>query len=184
MAGIQAVRAAQRAAGRTPYEPVVFSCPVTKSWSKAWRPSTLALALTDEGRPVTTKQSSNRFFMYSETGRMDLLADDPERLAATKLLDLSPRGFFEGCARQNCASAAGRPPYHYFTAKVQEAFCKLELPRWEELAVVDFPGARPDQLAYASVWLGGLGSSTQSHYDVAHNCLVQTHGFKRVGFFL
>ena len=40
-------------------------------------------------------------------------------------------------------------------------------------------GARPKELGYLSVWLGGEGSTTQAHYDVANNCFVQLHGRKR-----
>ena len=38
-------------------------------------------------------------------------------------------------------------------------------------------GATPE---YASVWIGGAGSTTQAHYDVSNNVLAQLQGKKRV----
>ena len=144
-------------------------------------------------RPLQCKRSVDRFFMYAEAGQPDRLADDLRKVSATELISLPIRDFFDKCSAQrfstngsssNSGKSQGthQPPYHYFTARVADIL-EAPPPEWETHVLDTFPDRRgnnvpPSQLGYCSVWLGGVGSATQAHYDVMHNVFVQAHGFK------
>lgn len=114
------------------------------------------------GEWLQVKRSSQQLFMYAEEGRgMDV---GSERFGC-ELVRFRPRELFEACRAQ----AVGLPRYHYFTTPLRQ----LEGGDWREL--IDYRGG-----AYCSVWIGGRGTTTQAHYDVADNVLFQVVGRKRV----
>lgn len=114
------------------------------------------------GEWLQVKRSSQQLFMYSEDGRgMDV---GSERFGC-ELVRFRPRELFEACRAQE----VGLSRYHYFTTPLG----RLEGGDWREL--IDYKGG-----AYCSVWIGGRGTTTQAHYDVADNVLFQVVGRKRV----
>lgn len=60
--------------------------------------------------------------MYTEDGRKDLLDDDVEKQAGTKLIEMPLNEFFDRCGRQRYERSDTSMTYHYYTARVVEAF--------------------------------------------------------------
>eukprot|EP00041_Stephanoeca_diplocostata_P030725 m.937121 g.937121 ORF g.937121 m.937121 type:complete len:203 (+) comp23813_c1_seq14:702-1310(+) len=89
--------------------------------------------------------------------------------------------FINKCNTQRPGRSA---EYVYFTSKIDDlppSFRKICDKQAVESLICDpvasgTPGASE---AYASVWIGGPGSTTQAHYDVSHNLFTQVHGSKR-----
>lgn len=106
---------------------------------------------------LRVKRSLHGLFMYSEEGRG---IDVGSSRFACELVTMSPRELFEACEKTEV--------FHYFTTRLN-----VESRAWQDL-VERRPGS------YCSVWIGGEGSTTQAHYDVADNVLMQGHGRKRV----
>lgn len=161
------LRTAQKALNLSRFQPVLFDAQVSRRWadSKAWLPS----KLSEHAPSLIVKRSNDNRFMYTEDGRLDLLRDSE---VSTEVVEMKSRLFFESCARQKSTSG----PFHYFTARVEEAFPKVAADGWEELVVDRFGGSFSSrQLGYLSVWLGGPSSTTQAHYDVMNNCFVQVY---------
>jgi len=203
-----AARLAQRRLNLAQFQPVEFTCPLGWAASGAWTPAAIANAWNATNishnsmngslkaiRPLQCKRSADRFFMYAEAGQPDRLADDLRKVSATELVSLPIWDFFKECSAQRVSSisscstvsksqqSAHQPPYHYYTARVADIL-EAPPPGWETHVLDTFPDRRgtnmpPTQLGYCSVWLGGVGSATQAHYDVMHNVFVQAHGFKR-----
>ena len=195
--GAAAVRAAQRLQQLGPWEPVLFPCAVAQGWARSgtWTPEFLAAASPE----LIVKRSTDPRFMYTEAGRADRLTDEPAGQAATEVVSMSTRDFFAACAAQpfpkhrgatgspadpdaaTTGSTADAQSYHYFTARVAEAFPELVPADWAELVMEPELGVPNAAIGYLSVWLGGPGTTTQAHYDVAHNCFVQVGYISVVG---
>ncbi|KAJ8610587.1 hypothetical protein CTAYLR_007148 [Chrysophaeum taylorii] len=124
--------------------------------SRWFEPSVLrhevgAFPLESLGASITAKRSRQPLFMYAETGRgRDVGAGRFD----CEIVTVSP------------AELVAADQYYYYTAPIRG------FSNWEEL--VSTRGA------YCSIWVGSRGSTTQSHYDVADNVLVQSVGRKRV----
>lgn len=109
------------------------------------------------GEWITVKRSSQPLFCYCEEGRgLDVGA---ERFACEHVA-MRPAELVEACRAQDGTR------YHYLTTPVR--------PGSEWSGVVD------SSRAQCAVWIGGRGSTTQAHYDVADNVLFQAEGQKRV----
>ena len=195
--GSKSLREAQALAGVSAHYPVVFECAVARGWAESGAWSLEGLSAAASPQQLMVKRSRDPRFMYSEGGRGDLLADDAARTAATELVPMTVEELFTACRAQRRGAADGALPgsssttttsgggfFHYFTARVDEAFPALE-PRadWPALvverptpptpALTEAPPPTEEALGYLSVWLGGAGTTTQAHYDVANNCFVQ-----------
>jgi hypothetical protein len=173
LSGAQAVRACQRLSNVSHHSPVVFDCSLLKNkWLRSghWTPQHLA-SLTST---LHVKRSSNKHFMYIEGGRKDLLHDEGEN---TAIIEMDTGMFFDKCSQQT----QGGPEFHYFTGRVKDCFPTIMPSDWDTYIVDQFEGvSNSDHLGYLSVWLGGVGSTTQSHYDIANNCFLQLFGSKRI----
>lgn len=172
--GRKAVRGAQKYIGLSPHTPVVFDSPLAREWttSGVWTPRNLAKL----SPKLQVKQSKDKHFMYIEGGRNDLLQDEGE---LTSIVDMETSFFFDKCSKQMSSNISD--DFHYFTGRVADCFPSLLHADWEQFTMEDVHGVTNlSALGYMSVWLGGLGSTTQSHYDIANNCFLQVNGSKRI----
>tara|TARA_B110000208_G_scaffold1535_1_gene2004 strand:- start:12 stop:1541 length:1530 start_codon:yes stop_codon:yes gene_type:complete len=128
---------------------------------------------------VKVNADGHRAFSYDE-GR---LAASARR---TQLVEMSARELFELCRRSEVGPSQRRA---YFTSPVAALLGGDELlarhPEWRDL--IHPLAARPAAAAavsapHLSLWIGGLGTQTQAHYDNSDNVFLQLAGRKR--FFL
>lgn len=169
------------------FSPHVLKLPMIKRWAMSgeWTPQALAKGLPPL---VQAKRSSNRFFMYSDDGRPEQSSLSEASLAKhwrTEQIEMSASELVERCAEQQFFSGSSDKQYYYHTSALTQSAPELlarAAPEWESLSLTNTNqgstyGASQD--AYPSVWLGGAGSTTQAHYDVANNVLAQLYGRKR-----
>ena len=64
----------------------MFECSLAKSWLESGTWSAAGLLSKSNGNNLVVKRSRDRFFMYSEDGRSDLLKDYPNRKTATEVM--------------------------------------------------------------------------------------------------
>mmetsp|Transcript_8956 Transcript_8956/g.17467 ORF Transcript_8956/g.17467 Transcript_8956/m.17467 type:complete len:581 (+) Transcript_8956:107-1849(+) len=110
--GVAAIRAAQQSQGCGKYEPVKFECSIAKRWAEqgSWTAEGLQRDIAGAVARLTVKRSLDRFFMYSEDGRTDLLKDDEQRQAATEVLEMGVGEFVQACASQSAHATTALPP--------------------------------------------------------------------------
>jgi|EP01046_Picozoa_sp_COSAG06_P050652 hypothetical protein len=173
--------------------PCRLSNALTRSWvaGAGWAPHELAAEQAVFSAALTVKRSASRFFMYEEhrTGKLDDSVDSIG--GTTELLQQAAGEFLD-------AVASDRTGYCYWTSPLSSVAPELlsrtpgfqqlhELPPLAMEGRVDSEGlenprtaALPTDPRGPSIWIGSAGSSTQAHYDVADNVIVQLHGTKRL----
>ena len=174
--------------------------PLAARWSSKW--PDVRSEIIQEGAAaadrVLVKRSKTPEFMYAEPGVAGRL-EDSGLGSGVQLVEMTPEQLFATTEAQRRHGGTGsngggssqaasdrhthHHHYYYYTAPLPlfddrvDALCA----GWESL-IVDLDAAT-HQLAtppYASIWIGGEGSTTQAHYDVSNNILVQLGGRKRV----
>ena len=91
--------------------------------------------------------------------------------------DMATADYLECCHLQR----PGKGPYYYFTSPLNSpslsAFSNVTNRRWWLKTKHFFPS--PSALL-PSIWIGGLGTDTRTHYDLRDNFLFNAYGRKRV----
>jgi len=141
---------------------------------------------------VVVKRSSNSNLFYYDSALDDVDARsstarnangnpniriDPRLTYET--VSLSSRQFIEALEKQHTDRSS---PTHYFTAPLTSPsflpFLRFHMPKYRASLSPFFPSP-PSRLS-PSLWVGGLSTATQTHYDVHDNVLTQLSGRKRV----
>jgi len=155
--------------------PTKFEFEEARSWveSKMWTPKELVKRLPSQ---LVVKQSDTvRRFMYSERERRDRLSTRSE-FDDVSLREMSASDFIESIENQSLSSSQY---YYYWTS--DDAFDDHTR---DELSHAFRDVRRRNEcedkgLLAPSIWIGGLGTCTQAHFDVLDNIFVQLHGEKR-----
>ena len=150
-----------------------------RNWveSRMWTPKELKKndGVLSKNKTIMVKQSDTvRSFMYSERERRDRLSTKSEfdRVALT---ELSTADFIDRIEYQ-CQDKSSA--YYYWTSgDAFNADVRDELRKTFQ-NMRDRNGCKEASLS-PSIWMGGLGTCTQAHYDVLDNIFIQLHGEKR-----
>ncbi|GFH59877.1 hypothetical protein CTEN210_16353 [Chaetoceros tenuissimus] len=155
-------------------KPRLLNLDIAKKWTKDARKWSPAHLLTGEKSPfptsseLTVKRSSSRFFMYEEHGNMKLKDND----GPTETIQQSPKDFAK------LLHDTSKQTYYYWTSPIIDVAPSV----LQEVKGYNRIHKNPQLLdpRGPSLWMGSSGSSTQAHYDVADNIIVQLYGTKRV----
>ena len=149
----------------------------TRKWieSRTWTPETLKRkdGVLNKSVNILVKQSDSvRKFMYSERERRDRLSTKSE-FDRVELKEMSVADFIDCIENQSRSDS-----YYYWTSNdVFDDDIRDEL--WNTFQDVrERNGCKETGLA-PSIWMGGLGTCTQAHYDVLDNIFIQLHGEKQ-----
>lgn len=149
----------------------------TRKWieSRTWTPETLKRkdGVLNKSVNILVKQSDSvRKFMYSERERRDRLSTKSE-FDRVELKEMSVADFIDCIENQSRSHS-----YYYWTSNdVFDDDIRDEL--WNTFQDVrERNGCKETGLA-PSIWMGGLGTCTQAHYDVLDNIFIQLHGEKQ-----
>ena len=143
---------------------------------------------------LTVKSSASSLFFYDSSIDDDDTRANPANTANSKpqtTIDprlsytthtISTEAFVSSLEAQHVTPSS---PSHYFTAPLTSPsfipFLRAHLPSYRSGIITAFP-TEPSRLN-PSIWLGGLSTTTQTHYDVYDNVLTQLCGMKRVRVF-
>ena len=153
--------------------------------------STALLSHPFPSEVVVKRSSSNIFYYDSALDDVDVDEDKKDASYSTRIdqrlsyetVSLSSKQFVEALKKQHDGDSAS--PTHYFTAPLTSPaflpFLRAHIPSYRASLAPAFPST-PSRLN-PSLWVGGLSTTTQTHYDVYDNVLTQLSGRKRVRVF-